>query len=337
MTHTIRIAYFDLGLSQEQYGLYPTKYGGGAVVARYLKQDSEVDFHVFAPKEAFENLREEDRADRCFILPLEIREALKRSYPIDRINGLDINAFDIILHPHTCGSLNRGNWKGPIVHFSGFDGKAGHPSNDYVLLYDPSFRAQFGERAKYVRIGKPVPDMFVPHVKDPYIFQCTRHDDHQNTIEVAKACRAAGIRGVFAGPIHNGYPLMDHIDGKTTIYVGEINEESKLELCRHATLFTLLANWDLPFSQSIIEAQGQGTPIWVNKRGPFLETYLKHTINGFDASLFTLEQAFHSARMVDMQKECWEAALAYSVPVMCESFKRAFREINEEWKNQSYG
>lgn len=328
----MKIGYFDLGLSIEQYGLYPTRYGGGAVVARYLKQDPEIDFHVIARKESFDNLTVDDRADRCFPLSLSACLGLFSGSPLDDIEGLDVHSFDLILHPQTCWSFNRGSYKGPIVHFCGFDGKAGHPSNDYILLYDTSFRAQFEEKVKYVRIGKPVPPTFIPSVKQPFVFQCSRHDDHQNTIEVAKACCAAGIPGIFAGPIHHDYPLMRYIDGQNTLYVGEIDEEEKLDYCKRATLFTLLPTWNIPFSQSIIEAQGQGTPIWVNKRGSFLETYLKHTVNGFDASLFTLDQAFRSARTVDMQRECWGAARQYDTSVMVSSFKKAFREIVEEWK-----
>ena len=338
MNRLLSVAYFDLGYSKEQYGLYATKYGGGSVLAKYLKEDPDIDFVIFAPKESFDNVGDGERKDRCIVMGSELCDALRQGYPISELfgDGKPYRLPDIILHPHTCATVNKGTLNLPVVHFCGFDGKAGHSWNDYVLLYDSSFTPQFGERAKYVKIGKPVPATFQSSVRDSYVFQCSRHDDHQNTIEVAKACLATGIRGIFAGPIHNGYPLMEHIDGKTTIYVGEISEENKLDFCRHATLFTLLANWDLPFSQSIIEAQGQGTPIWVNKRGPFLETYLKHGVNGFDAALFGLDEAFHSARTIDYQKECWEAASVYSVPVMVSSFKKAFKEIVEEWKGPSW-
>ena len=52
----MRVVYLDLGISREEYCLHPTRYGGGAVAARYLKEDPEVDFHVIAPREAFENV-----------------------------------------------------------------------------------------------------------------------------------------------------------------------------------------------------------------------------------------------------------------------------------------
>lgn len=329
----MRAAYFDLGFSREQYGLQPTRYGGGAVAARYLKEDPEVDFHVFAPQEAFDNVGPTERADRCHALAFEVTNWLQRGGPLDALSWADqLNQFDLILHPHTCATLNRGAFKAPVVHFAGFDGSCGHPGNDYVLLYDPSFRAQFGERAKYVRIGKPVPPTFAPSTKEPFVFQCSRHDDHMNSIEVAKQCLQYGIKGVFAGPIHGTYPLMDYIDGVTTVYVGEIDEATKLDYYRRARLVTLLLTWSAPFNQTLIEAQGQGTPIYVNRRGPFLETYLKHDLNGFNAGLCTLREAFDWAGAVDYSRACWAAAREYDTSVMCTTFKAAFNEIVAEWR-----
>jgi hypothetical protein len=329
----IRVAYFDLGFSKEQYGLQPTRYGGGGVAARYLKEDPEVDFHVFAPAESFENMGPTERHDRCTILPPAVCEALQRGAPLDAIwqGGAHQFPFDLILHPHTCATINRGTFPGAVTQFCGFDGSAGHPANDYVLLYDDAFKPQFGERPKYVRIGKPVPAEFTPYSpRESFVFQCSRHDDHMNTISVAKACLENGIKGVFAGPIHNGYPLLDYIDGKTTVYLGEISEAEKLDWCRRAWLFTLNHAWPgLPFNQSTIEAQGCGTPIWVNGDSLFFSHYLKHGVNGWDSRRMPLHEAF--SRALD-QKPCWEAAREYDVSVMCSTFKQAFQEIVTEWR-----
>ena len=325
----MRVAYFDLGYSREQYGLMPTRYGGGGVAARYLKEDPEIDFWVFAPPEAFENIGRGERHDRCFALDAQTCEALKRGHPVSELFNFGTMP-DIILHPHTCETLNRGTLDVPIVQFCGFNGKAGHPRNDYVLLYDDSFTPCFGEKPKYVRIGKPVPEIFIPHPKAPYVFQCSRHDDHMNSLELARQCRSYGIQGYFAGPIHNNYPLMSEIDGKVTHYLGEIDEATKLGYERHAQLQCLLLEWDSPFNQTLIEAQGLGTPIYVKNRGPFINKYLRHGINGFDASKVSLISAFTSTWIIN-QKDCWAAAREYDVSVMVRTFKQAFKEIVAEW------
>ncbi len=331
----MKVAYFDLGFSAEQYGLQPTRYGGGAVVARYLKEDPAVDFYVFAPAEAFDNMAATERRDRCVVLPPMLCELLRNGqYSITDM--LISNHFDLVLHPHTCATIRRGSYRGPIVHWSGFDGSAGHPGNDYVLLYDPSFRAQFGERAKYVTIGKPVPDTWSRSAwesKEKMVFTCSRHDTHMNTIELAKRCLAEGFKGVFAGPIHNGYPLMDHIDRITTTYLGEIDEPTKMDLHRRAALYGMTHDWEVPFNQSIIEAQGQGTPIYTYPKGPFLKSYLQHGRNGFDASVYSLNTAYAAAD-VDVSYASWCAAIPYGVGPMVASFKAAFTEIVDEWKTE---
>lgn len=335
----LRVAYIDLGISREQYSLQPTRYGGGAVVARYLKEDPDVDFHVFAPAEAFDNVGEGERRDRCVHVSSEaLRLMLQGYFPLSAVFETMGYTPDLVLHPHTCMTINRGSYTGPICHFAGFDGKCGHPGNDYVLLYDPSFVPCFGERAKYVRIGKPVPATWPGYEgREPLVFQCTRHDDTMNSAALARQCLAEGFKGVFAGPIHNGYPLMEHIDGKTTVYLGEIGEADKLEWYRRASLFGLLHTWDdMPFSQSVIEAQGQGTPLYTRGVGPFLSTYLKHGVNGFEAGEQSLWVA-HAVADADMSYASWKAATAYGVPVMTASFKTAFREIVAEWSDGRAG
>ncbi len=264
-------------------------------------------------------------------MPDDLCRALRDGIPV--IHALrHFPAFDLILHGHTCFALNRGTYRGPMVHWSGFDGKAGHPGNDYVLLYDDSFRAQFGERAKYVRIGKPVPEQCPePLYGKPFVFQCSRHDDHMNSIETARQARACGIPVVFAGPIHGDYRLRDHCDGELIRYIGEIDEATKLDYCRRAALFALPATWDLPFSQSVIEAQGQGAPIWAPCRGPFLSRYLKHGVNGFDQNRIRLIDAFNGAHDI-LRPDCHAAAREYDVSVMCRTFKTAFTEIVAEWR-----
>lgn len=326
----MKVAYFDLGYSKEQYGIEATKYGGGAVMARYMKDEPDIDFHIFAQQDAFKNLSKNERLDRCHALPDSVFNFLKSGYPLTNlIKGLEY--FDLIVHPHTCETINTENLKAPLVHFCGFDGSAGHPKNNYILLYDESFVPKFGEKAKYVTIGKPVPSSYLNITKHDFVFQCSRHDDHMNSIELAKKCIQENIKVIFAGPIHNEYKLLDYIDNKNSIYLGEISESEKLKLCSECRLFSILYKWPAPFSQSIIEAQGQGAPIYVYNEGPFLAKYLNHGVNGFDANKISLREAFDQALNFEINTNSWKAAKKYDVSVMLKSFKKAFAEIKQEW------
>lgn len=326
----MKVAYFDLGHSKEQYGIEATKYGGGGAMARYLKEDPEIDFHIFASQEAFKNLSASERVDRCHPLPDSVFNFIKSGYPLSEIiKGLEY--FDIIVHAHVCESMNRGALKAPIVYYSWFDGTAGNPRNDYILLYDESFLPKFGEKAKYVTIGKPVPNSYLNVTKEDFVFQCSRHDDHMNSIELAQMCLRENIKAIFAGPIHGGYKLLDYIDNKNTIYLGEITESEKINLCNRCRLFSILYKWSPPFSLSIIEAQGQGAPIYVYNEGPFLSKYLNHGINGFDAKKISLREAFDQAVNFELNTNSWKSARKYDASIMVRSFKKAFTEIKQEW------
>ena len=152
-----------------------------------------------------------------------------------------------------------------------------------------------------------------------------------NSIEVAKFCIENKIKGIFAGPIHGDYPLLKYIDNQSTFYLGNISESQKMELHAKARLFCLLHKWDLPFNQSVIEANGVGTPILVNNEGPFFKQYMKEGKNGFFYNGTNLMEAYKNAANIN-QKECWLAAKEYSIEEMVNSILQALEEVKQEWK-----
>lgn len=331
----MKICYIEAAYSgnawYEDYSINPKGYGGGAVFARWGKEllnDAENEFIIFGPEECFANMGTDERKDKCVTLPPSVLQAIRLKLPIDQlISGLEI--FDLIVHHHTCETINIGNLTMPQVHWSGFGrGDAGHPNNNWILLYTPGEKSVFGEKYKYIKIGKPVPKEFVSYKKEPFIFQCSRHDESMNTIEVAQNCLRHGIKGIFAGPIHDNYPLMEYIDDKTTFYLGLISEEEKLEYTKRATLTTYLHKWETVFNQSVIESWSVGTPILANNVG-FFRQVLRHFENGFIYDGDNFKGAFEGAKLLK-QYDCWISAKEFSVEEMVASFKKAFKEIIEE-------
>lgn len=322
----LKIANFDLGFAQEDYAITNAKkYGGGAVVGRYFKQ---IDgFHHFAPKESFDNLDDNDRKENCFILDGHTIELLKQGHPIDWILP-EINNYDIVLHNHTHFSFYKYKLRPPVVHWSGFDGDAGHPWNNYILLYRPSFKGCYGERVKYVKIGKNVPKVFTGYQERDGIFQCTQHCRDFDTISIAKECIKHKIRGIFAGPIRD-YPLLDYIDNINTFYLGQISERDKLEYTKKARLYTLPMIWNVVFNQSAIEANGLGTPLLTRKVGWFNE-YIKEGINGYFYDGENFLDIYNNSSNID-QLKCWESAKEFSIEEMTRTFYQAFQEIKDEW------
>lgn len=330
----MKILYLELKATDfyEDYSCNPKYYGGGPCFARWAKElmnDSLNEFWIVGPKESFRNLKNTERRDRCIGLDNDALSSIRNGISI--LNFLEANSFDIICHHHTCMSINKNNIVPPVVHWSGFGrGDAGHPNNDYILLYTPGGKPVFGEKYKYIKIGKPVPKEFVNIEKEDFIFQCSRHDDHMNTNEVVDLCNNHKVRGYFAGPIHNNYPILSHIDNKHTFYIGSISEEIKLEFTKRARMTTYLHNWDTVFNQSVIESWGVGTPILANNRG-FFSSVLKDGVNGYFFNGQNFLDIYNNIHKIN-QKACWESAKNYSVEEMIESFKRAFEEIVSEWQ-----
>src|ERR1041384_3145445 len=321
----MRVACFDIGIAEEDYAISNCKkYGGGALIGRYFKQNYNV--HLYATEKSFENLDSNDRVGNCFKLAPETCKALQYGFPIDML--FDFSNYDIILHGHTHFSFNRTNkLKVPIVHWAGFGGDCGSAGNNYILLYRKCFKAEYGEKAKYVKIGKDVPKIFQEHQKSDFIFQCTQHCRDFDTNSIAQECLKHNIKGYFAGPIRD-YNLMDYIDNKTTFYLGQISEQEKLEYTRNARLYTLPLTWDVVFSQSAIEANGLGTPLLTRRVGWFNE-YIKEGINGYFYNDNFLE-VWNNCDKID-QRKCWESAREFSLEEVERTFYQAFNEIRMEW------
>jgi hypothetical protein len=324
----VKVACFDLGYADEDYSISNCKkYGGGAVVGRYFKQLD--NFHLYAPEKSFENLDSNDRKENCFILSEEKLSMLRNGHPIDDVIS-NITDYDIVLHGHGHYTFNRtSKLKSPVVHWSGFDGRCGHHNNNYILLYRNIFSACYGERSKYVKLGKHVPKVFESNEKRNGIFQCTQHCDDFNTIFVAIECLKYNIKGYFAGPIREGYPLLNYIDNINTFYLGVISEKDKLEYTKNALLYTLPITCEVTFNQSAIEANGLGTPILTRRVGWFNE-YVKHGVNGFFYDSDNFLDLYNGAKLID-QKSCWNSARQYSIEEMQDTFYKAFNEIYSEW------
>jgi hypothetical protein len=145
-----------------------------------------------------------------------------------------------------------------------------------------------------------------------------------NSIEIAKNCLKYGIKGYFGGPVHGNYPLLDYIDNIYTFYVGVLSEEEKLDYTRRSRLYPILADWDVVFNQSALEANGEGTPILVAKRGWF-NGYLKEGVNGYFYSDNFIE-VYQKSLEIDQEK-CNIEAQKYSIFPMINSFLKTFNEI----------
>jgi len=334
----MKILYLDLNCSGEffeSYSCNPKRYGGGGCFARWAKEilnENNNIFKIIAPKKCFQDIQSWENNDSCVAIDdLKIFEYIKSGYDITKIfNGLE--NFDIICTHNIFCRINKGNLKIPVVCWSPFgDCDYNDPSYNYSLCYNHESKQKYVHQPiKYIKIGKPIPSQFIKKNKEDFIFQCTQHSESFNSIEIAKNCLKYGVRGIFAGPIHDNYNLKDFIDDKLTFYLGEISEESKLDYTSRATLYSLYLTSDVPFNQSAIEANSLGTPILSSGKG-WMNRYIKENINGYFYNGNNFLDIYSRSKEADGQK-CWEASREFSSEKMIESFKQAFSEIINEFK-----
>lgn len=325
----MKIVYFDLGITDffEDYSIKPKVYGGGPCFARFAKEflnNANNTFIIIGQKENFQNLTEKENKNVCFSTSKDILNAIKNGYPPALI-WPELADFDIFIHHHDCLWINPQESKAKSIHWS-LSGKSdgGHPNNFADLLYTHSEKPTWpNQRIEKIQIGKPVPK-FQIHEKEDFVFTCTRHDTFMNSIEIAENCLKYKIKGYFAGPIHNNYPILDFINNKTTFYLGLLSEEDKLDYTRKAVLYPLLCNWDVVFNQSAIEANGEGTPILGTNRG-WLGKYIVNGQNGFIYNNNFLE-SYHNAKYIN-QQICNNFAQQYNVEKMIDSFYNSFIKI----------
>jgi hypothetical protein len=325
----MKIGYLDLNIQTEDYSINAKKYGGAACFARYAKEylnNGKDEFYIFGSSSNFENLEEHENKKACITLSLDDLIRLRNGIRISEIIK-NAEEFDIFLYHHDCLFINIGKLKSKLVHWSLMgDCGAQHPYTPYTLLYRPNEKAKFGKGFPVV-IGKYVPDEFIDSERDGSIFVCSRHDNHQNSIFTAKFCLENNIKGIFAGPIFDNYPLLDYIDKKTTFYLGLISEKEKNEYLKKSSLSVYPHTWNTAFNLSVVESLAMGTPIIAYNKGCF-EYLLIEGENGYylNNNNDNILDIYNKCLQLDRTK-VWESAKRFSHKKMIETFYSAFKKI----------
>jgi hypothetical protein len=307
----MKVAYLDLCIPLfEDYALKPKRYGGGRIFVSLLKQHPWFD--VFCAKECVINFTSEDRASSFHEFPLEKRKLAEQGAPLISLLP-ELADYDIIFTCYTNVKFNMQGLKAKLVVWSVGFSEDIHEDNEHLFLYNDYQHPRIkGSKTKVYKftLGKDIKPL-VQREKSDYIFQCTRHCHEFCSIDVARTCRAAGIKAYFAGPIVNDYPLLNEIDNYHTFYLGQIDEETKMHFTERARLYTMIHNWPTPFNLSAIEALSVGTPIVATPVG-FWPSLIKPEFNGFFASTTAdIIYAYENANKIS-QASCYSSASPFN-------------------------
>lgn len=323
----MKIGYIDLNFTSfyEDYSLKPARYGGGRVFASWCKEF--FDFYIFGCPETFDNVSSREAGDKCISLTPQQMIALVNGVPLKDI-APDFHDIDLFIYPHTNTILNLEGLKAKQAVWSVGVEEPIHSRHEHLLLYNdfqkPKIQNPNTKIHKFT-LGIELPK-FEVRKKEDFIFQCSRHVTEFNSIEVAQFCIGNKIRGYFAGPIAEGYKLLDYIDNKNTFYLGEISESTKQDFLSRARLCTMMHNWPTPFSLSAIEALAFGTPVACVGFG-FWPSLIIEGYNGYYITTnMQLRQAWDASKTVS-QRTCYGSVLQYNHFNMMTSLTRCFEEI----------
>lgn len=320
----MNILYCDLNFPDlfEDYSFENKKrYGGGSVFASAALKYWD-NLHLFADERCFDNIIKPEILAKCHSLPWSAREAIRNGEPVKNYIP-NAGQYDLFVHHHSNIKLNLNGLNAKSCAWAVGVGEHIYQSN--ILLYSREFQhPQLFECDKIydIVIGKPIAP-FQQRTKEPFLFQCSRHNPQFGTAIVAHLANKYKFNFAYAGPVEPGYEIES---GETIYYQGLLKEEEKMNYTSRCAGYTLLHSWPTPFSLSAIEALSVNTPIITTNVG-FWPSLIKNGVNGF---LVKNEEEFINAaeqlKTLD-QQTIYNTALPYSTEKMLASFQKAFEEI----------
>lgn len=326
------IANIELSLNEDYSPFNCKKYGGGSIFCKYalkLLNNKKDIFFAYGQSENFENITVEEGKNYCVELPKEKIELLKSGFSVKELIPELVNC-DILIHNQESFAFNITGLKCKQICWLAFVNQTVLPYNHACFVYseyqNPILNPNYTRLLK-IKIGNYVSPNFQEYKKDDYLFQITRMDSVMNPIKTVKLCNKFGIKGYFAGPILNNYPLMEHIDNKNTFYLGVLNELDKIRMLKGARLFGGIQDWDTIWNLSVHQALSYNTPVICYNRGFFTEI-IQDKVDGFyyDDNEESFLKIWEESKNIN-QENCYNKALQYSEKEMVDSFYRNFEWI----------
>lgn len=335
----MKIAYIDLNdVVIEDYSLFPKRYGGGRIFAAKAKEELNKNnniFHIFADKKCFSSInKNSENISCCFELPLEIRKFLVQGAKIkDYIPNAD--QYDLFVHHHSSYHLNLDGLKAKefcwvIGYLESINPEIENIGFFNIELQNCKFN--FANHNVYRTIISPPKPIYENYKKMDYLFFCGKFADTTTPEFLIKTCLEANIPLFLAGKLDENYnwigeSLMN--DKNCVKYLGEISEENKIDLLKHARATAILHRYCLyPGSLGGIQAQMYGCPIIANHT-PWWDGYIINGINGFVINLdepSELIEAYYKCNQINPEN-CYNATINYNEKIMMKDFIFAFNDI----------
>lgn len=169
--------------------------------------------------------------------------------------------------------------------------------------------------------------------KEDYLIMVSRVCPIKGTHLAIRVAKELGERLILIGKVdlkdmdYFNEMVKPQVDGKQIVFTGEIDEDEKRRLLKHAKCFIFPIQWAEPFGLVMAEAMACGTPVVAIRNGASPEV-VKDGKTGFIVD--TVEEMVDAVKNIGRinPRACREHVLAnFSPEVMADNYEKNYRKI----------
>jgi len=171
-----------------------------------------------------------------------------------------------------------------------------------------------------------------PNPKGNYLLYFSRIAQQKGCLEAIQVAKKVGMKLIMASKIDYEdkdffeLKIEPEIDNKQIIYLGEVDNDKKLELFQNAYAYLFPIKWDEPFGLTMVEAMACGAPVLAFRAGSVPEIIADGT-SGYISE--NIDQMVADVKKVDELKRenCRKQAEKFSSEHMVENYIKVYKKI----------
>lgn len=155
----------------------------------------------------------------------------------------------------------------------------------------------------------------------------------KGTLEAIEVAKKTKKKLIIAGILDHNYPdyikkIFTEIEANPQIkYIGEVNQQEKNNLLKHAVALLMPIQWEEPFGLVAVEAMACGTPVIALRRGALPEI-VKDGINGFVVDdLEEMCTSLDKIHTIERKKCRAYVEKHFTVATMTDAYEKLYNQI----------
>lgn len=269
--------------------------------------------------------------------PWEMYELMNVAAAVERQDSFDIIHFEAGYYPMSLAftRLSRTPVSQTIHHAPGPSEIAlwrSYPEAPFIAISQEQARLMAGLNVVGVVPHGIDTDRFVLREQpDDYLLFLGRFTPGKGPVQAIEVARRAGMRLLLAAAEEQYYreAVAPLVDGKETVYVGEVDFDTKVRLYGGARALLYPVQAGEPFGLVLAEAMACGTPVAALDRGAVREVVDEGVTGGVFPDLDAMVNGLEAVMALDRRRIRERAVERFGVRPMVDGYVRAFRTIIE--------